>query len=113
MSEAETSTVETSTVVSDVQTAREEELVAKVLAAFADALSSVSALAGLDALWDRLDAPRSLRDLGFEKEAIPGAVEAIMPLVPESNPVTVTAGELADLLTAAWQGTRPEMRETT
>ena len=73
----------------------------------ADALSSASALAGLDGLWDRLDAPRSLRDLGFEKEAIPGAVEAILPLVPESNPVTVTAGELADLLMAAWQGTVP------
>ncbi len=73
----------------------------------ADAMGSASAVAGLDALWDRLDAPRSLRDLGFEREAIPGAVEEIVPLVPESNPVTVTAGELTRLLQAAWEGARP------
>ena len=73
----------------------------------ADALASTSAVAGIDALWDRLDAPRSLRDLGFEQEAIPGAVEAILPLVPESNPVTVTAGELSRLLKSAWEGAHP------
>jgi maleylacetate reductase len=70
----------------------------------AEALGSASALGGLDELWDQLDAPRSLRDLGLEREALPGAVEAILPLVPDSNPVQVTAGELSDLLTAAWEG---------
>ena len=74
----------------------------------ADAIASASAVAGLDALWDRLDAPRSLRDLGFEREAIPGAVEAILPLVPASNPVTVTAGELSRLLNSAWEGAHPQ-----
>jgi len=73
----------------------------------AAALDGTSATAGIEALWDRVAAPRSLRDLGFEREAIPGAVAAILPAVPASNPVTVTAGELTDLLLHAWEGAQP------
>ena len=62
---------------------------------------------GLAATPHRLDAPRSLRDLGFEKEAIPGAVEAILPLVPASNPATVTAGSSTTCCAPPGQGTDP------
>ncbi|MEV6490811.1 maleylacetate reductase [Actinoplanes sp. NPDC051633] len=63
----------------------------------------------LDELQDlrrRVDAPRALRDYGFEEDQIPAAVEAILPVVPDNNPVPVNAGNLKQLLHDAWEGTR-------
>ena len=71
----------------------------------ADAFGAESAVGGLEALRERIDAPRALRDFGFERSEIPAAVEAIMPSVPADNPRPVTEENLAELLLAAWRGT--------
>lgn len=47
--------------------------------------------AGLDALRTALDAPRALKDYGFDEANIGEAVELILPAVPASNPRPVTA----------------------
>lgn len=73
----------------------------------ASAFGKPNALDGLQALRARLGAPRALRDYGFEQRQIPDAVEAILPSVPKSNPVTVTPDDLAHLLRQAWEGTDP------
>ena len=75
----------------------------RIAAAFGEA----TALEGLQALRRRLDAPRALRDYGFEESLIPDAVEAILPFVPRSNPVSVTPDHLTRLLRAAWEGAEP------
>jgi maleylacetate reductase len=73
----------------------------------ATAFNSATALEGLQALRQRIDAPRALRDYGFEESQIPDAVEAILPVVPESNPVNVTRDDLTRLLRSAWEGAEP------
>jgi len=73
----------------------------------ARALGSDTALDGLQALRRRLDAPRALRDYGFDEARIPAAVEAIQPVVPETNPAPVTAADLHRLLHDAWEGADP------
>jgi alcohol dehydrogenase class IV len=73
----------------------------------ARAFGSVTALDGLQALRERLDAPRALRDCGFEESKIPDAVEAILPVVPDTNPIAVTADDLSRLLHDAWSGADP------
>ena len=86
----------------------------RIAAAFGAAGSSepgtgkYSALAGLDALRQELDAPRSLADYGFTEDLIGEAAEAILPSVPASNPRPVTAENLRTLLRAAWSGVVPE-----
>jgi len=76
-------------------------------ARIAQAFGTETGLQGLDALRARLDAPRALRDYGFEEDQIPDAVEAILPSVPESNPATVTPENLERLLRSAWEGAEP------
>ena len=76
-------------------------------ARLAGAFGAVSALAGLQALRAILDAPRALSDYGFRSSDIASAVEAILPIVPPSNPTLVTAKNLAALLRAAWEGSEP------
>lgn len=83
--------------------ANAEQAGARLAAAF----GSGSALAGLQALRATLDAPRALRDYGFEETDIPVAVEAILPVVPASNPTPVTRESLTALLRAAWDGSEP------
>jgi alcohol dehydrogenase class IV len=73
----------------------------------AQALGSGTALDGLQALRRRLDAPRALRDYGFDEADIPAAVETIRPVVPDSNPAAVTADDLDRLLHDAWEGAEP------
>lgn len=55
----------------------------------------------------RLDAPRALRDHGFEESQIPDATRAILPAVPPSNPAHVDAEVLEELLRSAWEGADP------
>jgi maleylacetate reductase len=71
------------------------------------ALGAHTALGGLRELRRALDAPRALRDLGFEEADIPAAAEAILPAVPPNNPAPVTHDTLRRLLTAAWNGDEP------
>jgi alcohol dehydrogenase class IV len=73
----------------------------------ARAFGSDTALDGLQALRRRLGAPRALRDHGFDEARIPAAVEAILPVVPDTNPVAVTAAGLHRLLHDAWEGADP------
>ncbi|MDX1873265.1 maleylacetate reductase [Mycolicibacterium sp. 120266] len=74
----------------------------------AEALGSATALGGLQALRARLHAPRALRDHGFLEQQIDDAIEAILPVVPDSNPAEVTALDLQRLLHNAWEGADPE-----
>ena len=73
----------------------------------AGAFGSQHALEGLQDLRRALDAPRALRDYGFQEADIPAAAELILPAVPPSNPRTVTADDLRALLHAAWAGEDP------
>jgi len=69
--------------------------------------TGATAIDGLQALRQELDAPRALRDFGFTEDAIPDAADAILPAVPASNPRPVTAEDLRRLLRAAWSGADP------
>ncbi|WP_069758138.1 maleylacetate reductase [Streptomyces sp. LUP47B] len=63
-----------------------------------------TAAAGIHALRQEVEAPMSLRELGFKEEAIPEAAGIILPAVPPSNPRPVTRAALEALLHAAWAG---------
>ncbi|MDG5805062.1 maleylacetate reductase [Streptomyces ossamyceticus] len=76
-------------------------------ARIARAFDADTGLDGLQALRERLDAPRNLRDHGFEEDRIGDAVEAILPSVPDTNPATVTPENLERLLRGAWEGADP------
>ena len=76
----------------------------RIAAAFGASL----ALNGLQELRRALDAPRALRDYGFEERDIPAAAELILPAVPPSNPRAVTIEDLRVLLAAAWAGEDPQ-----
>ncbi|RAX48136.1 maleylacetate reductase [Arthrobacter sp. AQ5-05] len=78
-----------------------------VEARIASALGSDTAVGGLDALRERLDAPRALKDHGFTAGNIAEAVSLILPQVPANNPRTVTTENLGALLTAALHGAEP------
>ncbi|MFD1948428.1 maleylacetate reductase [Nocardioides aestuarii] len=71
------------------------------------ALGSDSALAGLQELRDRIDAPTSLRDFGLREEQLADAASAVLPAVPPSNPVTLSTDDLERLLRRAWEGADP------
>ena len=73
----------------------------------AAAFGTETAIDGLQALRQELDAPRALRDYGFTEDAIPEAADLILPAVPPSNPRPVTAEDLRGLLRAAWSGADP------
>ena len=73
------------------------------LAAALGASSAVAGLADLyERLYDRLDAPRSLRELGLREDQLAEAAAAILPAVPPTNPATVSRSVLEGLLRAAW-----------
>ena len=73
----------------------------------AAALEAPSAVEGLRTLRGALDAPAALRDYGLGEADLPGAVEAVLPVVPAGNPTPVTPQNLARLLHAAWEGAEP------
>ena len=73
----------------------------------ARAFGSDAATPGLRALRESLDAPRDLKSLGMPEDGIPAAVEAVLAVVPPSNPAPVTAETLTALLRAAWEGDLP------
>jgi alcohol dehydrogenase class IV len=73
----------------------------------AEPRSTASAVDGLVALKQELNAPHALADYGFTEESIPEAAQAILPSVPPSNPRQVSAEDLRALLRAAWSGADP------
>lgn len=73
----------------------------------AEALRSDDAVAGLAGLYDELDAPRSLRELGMRERDLAEATELILGQAPASNPRAVDREGLAALLHAAWAGEVP------
>jgi maleylacetate reductase len=73
----------------------------------AAAFGSATALGGLQALRQQLQAPQALGDYGFHEGSIAEAADAILPSVPPSNPRPVTAADLRALLRAAWSGIDP------
>jgi alcohol dehydrogenase class IV len=66
-----------------------------------------AAIEALTQLGKDLDAPRALRDHGLHEKDLPDAVQRILPVVPESNPVRVTTENLTALLHGAWSGATP------
>ncbi|GAB3975339.1 maleylacetate reductase [Actinoallomurus acanthiterrae] len=70
----------------------------------AEAFGTPSAVEGLRRLRVAVDAPKALRDYGFDEADIDDAVKAILEVVPANNPRPVTAHGLRRLLHAAWQG---------
>ena len=62
---------------------------------------------GLRRLYDQLDAPRALGDLGMPEDGIDAAAAAVLDVVPSGNPRPVTLAAITELLHAAWEGTDP------
>lgn len=69
---------------------------------------SASAAESIFTLCDELQAPTSLRALGFNEKDIPEAARIILPTIPSSNPRRVTQTSLETILTAAWAGEEHE-----
>ncbi|GAA3326119.1 maleylacetate reductase [Paeniglutamicibacter sulfureus] len=69
--------------------------------------AAAEAVALLNELRTRLDAPRALADYGFTTADIPEAVSRILKAAPASNPTAVTESNIAELLGAALAGTTP------
>ncbi|MBT2595876.1 hypothetical protein [Arthrobacter sp. ISL-72] len=79
----------------------------KAEARIAAALDSAGAVTGLQRLYKSLDAPRTLRALGFHEDHITEAVDLILPQVPPSNPRSIDAADLQRLLHSAWKENTP------
>lgn len=77
-------------------------------ARIAAAFGSPSATDGLQLLRQTLDAPRALRDFGFQESDIQEAADLILPAIPPSNPRPVNRDSLVELLSAAWSGAQPQ-----
>lgn len=73
----------------------------------AAAFGAASGLQGLNNLRAALDAPKALRDFGFQESDIDEAASIALPLIPKNNPREVTLENLSALLHAAWAGTTP------
>ncbi|GCE41640.1 Alcohol dehydrogenase [Rhodococcus wratislaviensis] len=78
----------------------------------ASAFGASTAVDGLERLRQQLAAPTALHDYGFRSTDIDQAVEAILPVVPTSNPRPVTAEDLRRLLDAAQRGSDPRTMTT-
>lgn len=79
----------------------------QAMARIAAALGSTDAAAGLYDLVARLDAPRSLRELGMRAEDLDRAAE-LATRNPYYNPRTVTRDNVRALLQSAYEGLRPQ-----
>jgi alcohol dehydrogenase class IV len=73
----------------------------------AQALGSSSALEGVESLRARLDAPRSLAELGMPEDGIADAVRRVVAAAPADNPGPSDPEHVEALLRAAWHGTDP------
>jgi alcohol dehydrogenase class IV len=76
-------------------------------ARMAEAFGSRTALEGVLALRDGLDAPRSLRELGMAEDDVRRVVGPVLEAAPTDNPGHVTRANVEALLRAAWEGRDP------
>lgn len=70
----------------------------------AAALDTADALAGLLDLYDELEAPASLRELGLASSDLPDAAAMVAEVAPKDNPRPVSVQYMEDLLRSAWNG---------
>lgn len=75
----------------------------------AAAFGTATAVEGLQRLREQVSAPRRLADYGFTEAGIGQAVSIIMEKLPAGNPREVTVDNLTVLLTAALEGSDPEV----
>lgn len=73
----------------------------------AAALGGSDPMAGLLALYDDLDAPRALRDLGLREGDLGEAARLVVEAAPPSNPRPFGVEDAERLLRQAWAGDRP------
>jgi maleylacetate reductase len=73
----------------------------------AQALGAGDAVTGMRQLYERLQAPTALRELGLAEADLDEATELVLPYIPASNPRPVSAEDLNELLHAAWAGDTP------
>jgi alcohol dehydrogenase class IV len=74
--------------------------------ALASALGVPDAVPGLRELYDGLDAPACLRDLGMPESGIAAAAGQVADAAPATNPRPVTRDDAETLLRQAWTGER-------
>src|SRR5690606_15257838 len=68
------------------------------------ALCSTVPIGALNSLYDQLDAPRALKDFGYEEKSIEESIGLILPFVPASNPRQISADLMRELMESAWSG---------
>jgi len=73
----------------------------------AQALGSDNAAAGLTRLYQALEPPQSLRELGLAEQELPEATDLVLDQIPRCNPRTLGRDKLAEMLRAAWAGDMP------
>jgi maleylacetate reductase len=72
------------------------------------ALQTDDLATGLYDLFTRAEVPTSLQELGLSQDQ---AREAAHTFQPTPNPIPVTEELVQEILTRAWDGTRPDSRE--
>jgi alcohol dehydrogenase class IV len=77
----------------------------------AGALGGTGAVTALGELYEALDAPRALRDLGLKQSHLDEAAGLVTGAAPPSNPRPVTRADAARLLHDAWAGDPPHQPE--
>jgi alcohol dehydrogenase class IV len=70
-------------------------------------LNSSEPIEALLALYDSVNAPRALRDLGMPYEGIESVACIVVDAAPERNPAPVTRSAMTKLLRRAWSGDHP------
>jgi alcohol dehydrogenase class IV len=70
-------------------------------------LNSSEPIEALLALYDSVDAPRALRDLGMPFDGIDTVAGVVVDAAPERNPAPVTRSAMTKLLQRAWAGDHP------
>ncbi|MFJ3306304.1 maleylacetate reductase and hydroxyquinol 1,2-dioxygenase domain-containing protein [Streptomyces sp. NPDC086549] len=98
---------ETHTVVLPHAMAYNASAVPDVMRRIADALGVADAPSGVHDLVASLGGPTSLRDLGMPESGLARAAE-LATATPYPNPRELTTEGIAELLTGAWHGRRPE-----
>jgi maleylacetate reductase len=73
------------------------------------AFGSATPLAGLLALGRRLDAPRSLSELGMPEDGLAKAAALVAAKLPFDNPRPIGVDDILSLLEDAWAGVKPSI----